>query len=90
MPYGVGLGAGVSAPVAPLAQPYYETDPRQLVGLIGGVAGAVTYEALQTEQGSPAQSTVSRLDSQMAGQLLLVIVLLVGNGIFLVQRGARR
>jgi hypothetical protein len=90
MPYEVRLGAGVSAPVAPLTQPYYETDPRQLVGLVGGVPGAVTYEALHTEQGSPAQSVVSRLDSQMAGQLLLVFVLLVGNGIFLVQRGARR
>jgi hypothetical protein len=90
MPYRVRLGAGVSAPVAPLAQPYYETDPRQLAGLIGGVPGAVTYEALHSEQGSLTPSTVSRLDSQMAGQLLLVLVLLVGNGIFLVQRGARR
>jgi hypothetical protein len=90
MPYDVPLGAGVSAPVAPLAQPYYETDPRQLVGLLGGAPGAVTYEALRSSQDGPAQSLVARLDSQMAGQLLLVLVLLVGNGIFLVQRGARR
>jgi hypothetical protein len=90
MPFGVLLGAGVSAPVAPLAQPYYETDPRQLVGLIGGTPGAVTYEALQSSQGSSALPAVARLDSQMTGQLLLVLVLLVGNGIYLVQRGARR
>ncbi len=89
-PYELPLGAGVSAPVAPLIQPYYETDPRQLVGLIGGVPGAVTYEALQSGQGIPDQSTVARLDSQMLGQLLLVLVLLLGNGIFLVQRGGRR
>lgn len=90
MPYELPLGAGVSAPVAPLIQPYYETDPRQLVGLIGGVPGAVTYEALQSGQGSLDQSTVARLDSQMLGQLLLVLVLLLGNGMFLVQRGGRR
>lgn len=90
MPYSVPLGAGLSAPVAPLVQPYYETDPPQLVGLIGGVPGAITYQALQSSQRSPAQPAVARLDSQMAGQLLLVLVLLVGNGIFLLQRGARR
>jgi hypothetical protein len=90
MPYSVPLAAGVSAPVAPLAQPYYETDPRQLQGLVGGAPGAVTYQALRSNQDGPAQPIVARLDSQMAGQLFLILVLLVGNGIFLVQRGARR
>jgi hypothetical protein len=46
MPHGVPLGAGVSAAVEPMARPYYETDPRQVAGLVSGVAGAATYQWL--------------------------------------------
>ncbi len=89
-PYSIPTGAGVSASVDPLARPYYETESRQLVGMVGGVPGAAIYEALRSDQDSPTETLAARLDSQLAGHLVLILVLLIGNGIFLVQRGTRR
>jgi hypothetical protein len=85
-PYDVPMGAGVSASLDPLARPYYETDPRQLVGLVAGVPGAAMYESLQGAE----QPLVARLDAQLAGHAVLVLVLLVGNGVYFVRRGTRR
>ena len=92
-PYDVPLGAGVSASVEPMARTYYETEPRQLVGLLGGVSGAATYQALRSDQrtGSgpqdrPQDDITDRLDAQLAGHLFLVLVILIGNGVYLVQR----
>ena len=92
-PYDVPLGAGVSASVEPMARVYYETEPRQLVGLVGGVLGAATYQALRTDQrpGSgpqdrPQDAIADRLDAQLAGHLFLVLVILISNAVYLVQR----
>ena len=87
MPYSISLGAGVSAAVAPMARPYYQTEPRQLVGLVGGVPDAAVYEALRSGQDSLVGTMAARLDSQLAGHLVLILVLLVGNGVYLVRRG---
>ena len=89
-PYSIPLGTGASAAVLPYALPYYESEPGQLVGVVGGVPDAVTYEALASEQGSPTDSLAARLDSQLAGQFLFMLVLLVGNVVYLVRRGSRR
>jgi hypothetical protein len=99
MPYDVPLGAAVSASQVPLVRPYYETDPRQLVGLVGGVPGAVMYEALRSgyhladnprgtvaSQEGPEGTMTARLDSQLAGHLVLVVVIIIGNGVYLVRR----
>jgi hypothetical protein len=85
-PYGVAMGAGVSASLDPLARPYYETEQRQLVGLVAGVPGAAMYQTLQGAQ----EPLASRLDAQLAGHAVLVLVLLVGNGVYFVRRGTRR
>ena len=85
-PYGVPLGAGVSASVGPLARPYSETERQQLVGLVSGVPDAAVYEALRSGQDSPAGTMAARLDSQLAGHVVLLMVLLVGNGVYLVRR----
>ncbi len=90
VPYSMPLGAGASAAVLPYARPYYETEPRQLVGVLGGVPDAVTYEALTSEENSPTGSSAARLDSQLAGHLVFVLVLLGGNVVYLVRRGSRR
>ena len=89
-PYAVALGTGSSAAVVPIARPYYETESRQLVGLVGGVADAVTYEALAGGQNGPTSSSAARLDSQLAGQIVFILVILVGNVIYFSRRGTRR
>jgi hypothetical protein len=89
-PYDIPLGAGVSASVDPWARPYYQTESQQLVGMIGGVPGAATYETLRSGQGRPTDMTAARLDSQLAGALVLILVLLIGNAVYLAQRGTGR
>jgi hypothetical protein len=90
MPYDVSLGAGVSASIDPFVRPYYETEPQQLVGMVSGVPGAATYQALHSGQDSPEGNLAARLDSQLVGHLVFVLVLLVGNGVYLAQRGSGR
>ena len=89
-PYAVPLGAGVSASVDPFARPYYQTESQQLLGMIGGVPGAAAYEALRSGQDEPTDATAVRLDSQLAGNLVLVLVLLIGNVAYLARRGTGR
>jgi hypothetical protein len=89
-PYDVPMAAGVSASIEPLARPYYEAESRQLVGLAGGVPGAAVYEALGNGQGQLEDATAARLDSLLAGHLILILVLVIGNGVYLVQRGNGR
>jgi hypothetical protein len=89
-PYDIPLGAGVSASAAPLARPYYETEQKQLVGMIGGVPGAVSYETLRANQAEPPDKLAARLDSLMAGYAILILVLLAGNVVYLARRGAGR
>jgi hypothetical protein len=86
MPSGVPLVAGVSASVEPLARAYYETEARQLVGMIGGVPGAAAYDALRGGSDSLNGTLGTRMDSQLAGHLVFVVVLLIGNGVYVVRR----
>jgi hypothetical protein len=90
--YGTSLGAGVSAAIEPIARSYYEAEPRQLVGMIGGVVGAAMYESVAAAPFQPGGMTAARLDSQLGGHMVLVLVLLVGGGVYLARsgRGTRR
>jgi hypothetical protein len=88
--YGVPLGAGVSASVDPLARPYLQTEAQQLLGLVSGMPGAAVYEALRSGTDSPVGPTAARLDSQLAGHLVFLAVLLVGTGISFARRGNGR
>jgi hypothetical protein len=85
-PYGIPMGTGVSASVEPFAQPYYETESRQLVGLVSGVPGAAMYGTHHSGQDRPADMLGIRLDALLAGSMVFVLVLLVGSGVHLVQR----
>jgi hypothetical protein len=89
-PYDIPLGAGVSASVAPLARPYYETEQKQLVGMVAGMPGATSYEALRSGQDGLPDPLAARLDSLLAGYAILILVLLVGNAVYLARRGAGR
>jgi hypothetical protein len=48
------------------------------------------YEALGNDQGQLEDATAARLDSLLAGHLILFLVLVIGNGVYLVQRGSGR
>lgn len=71
--------AATSASVEPLARPYYES--RQLKGLVAGLPGADSYEALT---GKPALATRLR-EAQGFAQAVALLVLVIGALITLVQ-----
>jgi hypothetical protein len=89
-PLDVPVGAGVSAWVAPWVKPYFETEPKLLVGLLGGVSDAAMYDAHIQGQDLLSVPVSVRLDSQLAGHVLLVCLILVGNGVYLVRRSKGR
>jgi len=78
-PYGISLVAGVSAAVDPMARTYYETDPQQLKGVIGGVPGAASYDSLHSGGAGLEPEMATRLDSLLAGQVLAILVILGGT-----------
>jgi hypothetical protein len=86
---GAPVAAAVSASTEPLARSYYETDPRQLLGLVAGVPGAAMYEVLRRGDGTLPAEMAARLDSHLAGHAVFVLVLVVGNLAYLVRRGPR-
>jgi hypothetical protein len=89
-PLGVPVGAGVSASIAPWVRPYFETEPKLLVGLLGGESDAAMYDAYLQGQDHVTGPFSTRLDSQLAGHLLLVCLILVGNGAYMVRRSKGR
>jgi hypothetical protein len=89
-PLTLPVAAGVSASVAPWARPYFETEPKLLVGLLGGVSEAAMYDAYRQGQDRLSGPLSVRLDSQLAGHVLLVCLILVGNGVYLVRRSKGR
>jgi len=89
MPHDIPIGAGTSASVDPLVRPYYETEPQQLQGIVGGIAGTAMYETLLGDEDLDG-STAARLNAQLAGAILLVLVILIGNVVYFTRRGARR
>ncbi|MEJ2208676.1 MAG: hypothetical protein P8129_06520, partial [Anaerolineae bacterium] len=78
-PYGVPLAGGVSASVAPLSRPYYQTGTRQLVGLVGGLPDAATYQALRGGEGTTEGALAARLDALTGGHLVFILVLAIGS-----------
>jgi hypothetical protein len=71
----ISLIAGVSAAVEPLVRPYYESDPKQIDGLISGVAGAADYEMALGQDEGPATQI---LGGQFVGQLVVLALILLG------------
>jgi hypothetical protein len=89
-PHDIPLGAGVSAAIEPAARAYYATDPQQLVGLVAGVLGAASYESLSSDAGQPEDRTGARLDGQLGGHVIFVLVIVAGAGAYFVRRGTGR
>jgi hypothetical protein len=89
-PHDIPLGAGISAAIEPSARAYYETDPQQLVGLVAGISGTASYESLSSDEGQPTDTTGARLDGQLGGHLLFVMVIVAGAAVYFVRRGTGR
>jgi hypothetical protein len=89
-PLEIPLGAGVSASAAPLVLPYYESSPRQLVGMLGGAPEAIRYNAAQ--QGDQRVSGLGAvlLEAQYGGQLVLIALILAAAGYYAIRRLAAR
>lgn len=78
-PYNVPLAGGVSASVVPLAQPYYQTDARQLVGLVGGLPDAAAYASLRGDQAMQGGALAARLDALTGGHVVFILLLTIGT-----------
>jgi hypothetical protein len=76
---------GSTAIQAVLIYPYYQTG--QLSGFLGGLKGAAEYEKLIRRDGAGVRG----MDSQSMAHLLIVILIVVGNlGFVMQKRSARR
>ncbi len=78
---GVPIVAGISAGVEPKARAYRDTPARQLAALVSGLVGAAQYEVLSSQ---PGLALVS-VNAQSAAQLVMVLVVILGNLIFWAQ-----
>jgi len=79
-PYGFPMGAGVTAVSAAGYYPYYNS--KQITGLMGGLKGAAEYEKLANVQGN----AVPGMRAQALLHFVLVIVVIVVNVLFIVER----
>lgn len=78
--FGVRMGAGVTAVSAPNFYPYMESG--QLVGLLGGMAGAAEYETLIEQPDTATRG----MDAQSAVHLLIIVFVILGNISYLLSR----
>lgn len=83
---GVRIIAGVSAAVEPKARAYRDTPTRQLAAMLSGLIGAAQYEVLSS---NPGLAVVS-VNAQTAAQVLLVLIVVLGNLVFWFARARGR
>lgn len=82
--YGKVVAAGATAVQTPNFLPFV---PKQLLGILGGLAGAADYEALV---GQPGVAT-SGMDAQSAAHVMIILFIFLSNLTYLYERaGARR
>ena len=85
IPYGqekhrFSFGGGCTAVMAPDLYPFLQSG--QLVGLLGGLAGAAEYETLI---GEPGQATVG-MQPQSVTHLIIVLFIILGNTVYFLSR----
>jgi hypothetical protein len=78
--FDVPIGAGVTAVSAPEFYPYVQAN--QLIGLLGGLAGAAEYEALIEFTGKATKG----MDAQSLGHVVIVVFIVLGNLVHLARR----
>jgi len=82
--YGVPVGAGVTAVMAPKMYAFVESG--QMTGLLGGMKGAAEYEKML---GKPGTATIG-MDAQSMAHLLIIFLVIVGNLGFFMKRKKRK
>ncbi|MEO0106672.1 MAG: hypothetical protein ABIL46_05020 [candidate division WOR-3 bacterium] len=84
--YGLKLGAGLTAVMAPKYYPFLQTG--QISGMISGMKGAAEYENLLLQYGYAEESGKAEtgMNSQTLVHLLIIVLIIVGNIGYLVMR----
>ena len=82
-PYKIPMGLAATAVMAPEA--FNRIDSGQLVGLLGGLQGAMEYEKLN---GKPGKATRAGVSSSMA-HLLIIAFIILGNVAMILERRQR-
>jgi hypothetical protein len=82
--YKVPMGSGCTAVSAPDFYPYLKAN--QLIGLMGGLAGAAEYEALLERDGTGTKG----MEAQSLAHLLIILFIILGNVGFVMERRRRR
>lgn len=85
IPYGqekhrFSFGAGCTAVMAPDLYPFLQS--RQMVGLLGGLAGAAEYESLV---GVPGRATTG-MQPQSVTHLIIILFIVTGNAVYFITR----
>ncbi|NIM97476.1 MAG: hypothetical protein GTO24_05145 [candidate division Zixibacteria bacterium] len=78
--FGVPMGAGVTAVMAPKTYSYLQTE--QMVGLLGGMKGAAEYEKLSQNEGRATRG----MDPQSIIHMLIIAFIVLGNIGYFVSR----
>jgi hypothetical protein len=76
----IKVAGGSTAVQAPQFYPYLQS--RQLCGFLGGLRGAAEYETLVQEKGMASKG----MDSQSFGHLLILLLILLANGLILMEK----
>lgn len=88
--YGVRVGAGLTAVMAPAYYPFVQTG--QLSGMMSGMKGAAEYEYLIVKYGYAGDygTAETGMNSQSMIHILIIVLIVLGNiGYFFSRRGAR-
>lgn len=89
--YGVRVGAGLTAVMAPKYYPFVQTG--QLSGMMSGMKGAAEYEHLIVKHGYTDDSGTAEtgMNSQSIIHILIIVFVLLGNiGYFFSRRGVKQ
>jgi hypothetical protein len=87
-PYRIPMAAGTTAVGAPQAYPYL---PDQMLGLLAAVKGAAEYEAALAAKYPQYDEArwnegIRRMAPQFWGHLLVIFLIVLGNGIYIAER----
>lgn len=78
--YDIKIAGGATAVQAPQFYPYIQS--RQLCGFLGGIRGAAEYESLIKREGTGFKG----MDSQSFAHLLIMVLIVIANTIFLIEK----
>jgi len=78
--HGINVAAGVTAVSAPRFYAYYNSG--QLMGLLGGLGGAASYESFVNVKGKALQG----MGAQSFAHLVIILLIIISNGLYLIRK----